>query len=193
MKIAFAPLVLVLALIALSVPARAQSVDLKTVLGPNNTFHDPVFGVSLRLPAGWAVTSGQRWGKDNGENTFSLRAIWPSDARPALYYQRFRPDHPRPTDFVAYYTDAAARKAASRTGYKDYRNLPETFEVLPIAGQPGCRYAASFTVGGRTMIEYFVRISGPTTQVMFFTTGTENEINHVRAEIDRMAETVKVP
>ena len=54
MKFTRAPLALALALLALAVPVRAQSVDLKTVLGPNNTFHDPVFGVSLRLPAGWA-------------------------------------------------------------------------------------------------------------------------------------------
>lgn len=193
MKTALTLPALVLALFAACPSARAQTVDLKTVLGPNNTFHDPVFGVSLTLPAGWGVKGGHRWGKDNGENTFPLRPIWPSTASPSLYYQRFRPDHPRPTDFVAYYTDAAARKAASRTGYKDYRNLPETFECLTIAGQPGCRYFASFTSGGRPMLEYFVRISGATTQVMFFTTGTENEINHLRAEIDRMAETVKVP
>ena len=184
---------LALLALALASVARSQAVDLKTVLGPNRSFHDSEFGVKLTYPAGWEIATGGRWGKNNGENTFRFQPIWPSPAVPSLYYQRFSPDHPRPTDFEAYYRDAAERKAASRVGLKEYRNLPETFSFRPIAGRPGCSYTASYVSGTRKMAEYFVRISGQTVQVMFFTQGPAEDIDTLRAEIDRMAETVQVP
>ena len=174
--------------------ARSQEVDLKDFLGPNNSFHDPVFGIALTYPAGWEVVGGVRWGKDNGENTFRFQPIWPSEARPGLYYQLFSATSPRPSDFEAWFRESARKKAESRSqGAKDYQNVPETFLFKTIAGQPSCSYLATFTIGGRKMAEHFVRIAGQTAYVMFFTQGSAEEVEAVRAEIERMAETVRIP
>jgi hypothetical protein len=43
--------------------------DLPRFLGPNNQYHDPVFGVSATYPEGWSVKQGMRWGTDNRQNT----------------------------------------------------------------------------------------------------------------------------
>ena len=174
--------------------ARSQAVDLKDFLGPNNSFHDPVFGIALTYPAGWEVVGGGRWGKDNGENTFRFQPIWPSPARPSLYYQRFSATSPRPSDFEAWFRESARKKEESRAqGVKDYRNMPETFSFKTIAGQPSGSYLATFTLGGHQMVEHFVRVAGPTAYVMFFTQGPAEEVAAIRAEIERMAETVRIP
>ena len=40
---------------ALGSLARSQEVDLKDFLGSNNSFRDPVFGISLTYPGGWEI------------------------------------------------------------------------------------------------------------------------------------------
>ena len=180
---------------ALTLSAGFANVDVPTkdVLGPDNSFRDPVMGVALTLPAGWELLGGFRWGTDNRENTFRFRPLWPSEAMPSLYYQGFRADSPRPSDFRAWFLDGAQKKEASRSGSGDYKNLPDTYEFKTINGQPAFSYMAAFTNGGRKWNEYFVRIAGETAYVMFFTVGTVEDIAAIRADIDRMAATVRVP
>lgn len=187
-------LLFVCAAFALGPLLRSQEVDLKDFLGPNNSFRDPVFGIALTYPNGWEVVGGGRWGKDNGENTFRFRPVWPSPATPSLYYQRFLAANPRPSDFEAWFRESARKKAESRSqAIKDYQNVPDSFSFKTIAGQPSGSYLATFTVGNRKMAEHFVRVAGPTAYVMFFTQGSAEDVAAVRAEIERMAETVRIP
>lgn len=168
---------------------------MKDVLGPNNTFKDPVVGVSLTYPSGWEMIGGTRWGPDYRENTFRFRPVWPSEAHPSLYYQSFRADNPRPADVNAWLREAAQKKEASRqTGVPDYRNVSDSVSLRTIAGRPGLSYVATFTDGrNRKMAEYNLRIVGEKAYVMFFTMGPAEDIFAIRSEIDRMAETVQVP
>lgn len=185
-----------LALFVLTAAAfsRAQDVPLTEVLGPNNSFKDSLFGVSLTYPAGWEVVGGFRWGKNNGENTFRFRPLWPSEARPSLYYQRFTPEHPRPADITEWFRESARKKEESRGGpARGYRNLPESFSIKTVNGLDHFSYMATFTAGKQQMVEYFIRIAGKEAYTMFFTTGTFDEINAIRADLDRMAETIRVP
>src|SRR4051794_27016483 len=103
-------LILAITLLTLGSLARGQNVAAKEVVGPNNLFHDPVLGVSLTYPAGWEVLGGFRWGKNNSENTFRFRPLWPNEASPSLYYQPFSADNPRPTDFESYFRESARKK-----------------------------------------------------------------------------------
>ena len=186
-------LILVFGALTLCLLASGQSVDLTQILGPNNSFNDPAFGVSLTYPAGWEVLGGARWGKNNGENTFQFRALWPSQTRPSLYYQRFSADNPRPTDFESYFRKLAQSKAASRAkSGGDYQNVPESFVFKTIAGGPSFSYLATFTNGGMKMAEYFVRVVGEKAYVMFITVGSPEEIDAIRPDLDRMVETVRV-
>lgn len=187
-------LVLTLGLCAASRSEDNKPVDLKDVLGPKNSFNDPVMGVSLTYPAGWEVIGGIRWGTDFRENTFRFRPLWPSETNPSMYYQGFRPDNPRPTDVNAWLLEAASKKEASRQGGgSDYRNDPQTLTLRTIAGRPGLSYIATFGSGNRKMAEYNVRVVGEKAYVMFFTFGPLEDVLAVRGEIDQMAETVRVP
>ena len=187
-------LVLSFGLCAASRSQDNKPVELKDVLGPRNSFNDPVMGVSLTYPAGWEVIGGMRWGPDLRENTFRFRPLWPSETNPSMYYQGFRPDNPRPTDVNAWLLEAAKKKEASRQGGgSDYRNDPQTLTLRTIAGRPGLSYIATFGSGSRKMAEYNVRVVGEKAYVMFFTFGPLEDVLAIRGEIDQMAETVRVP
>jgi hypothetical protein len=190
------PLFLLLA-IGVCTVLRGQDtkpVNLSDVLGPNNTFNDPVMGVSLTYPAGWEVTGGMRWGLDYRENTFRFRAQWPLQSSPSLYYQGFRPDSPRPANVAAWLLEAAKKKEASRQqGGGDYRNDPQSVTLRNFGDRPGLSYLATFTQNGRKMAEYNVRVVGQKAYVMFFTFGPLDDILSIRTEIDQMAESVRVP
>src|SRR5687767_15744008 len=140
----------VIAMLALCAIGRSQQqeVPLTEILGPNHSFSDSVFGVSLTYPAGWEVLGGFRWGKDNGEDTFRFRPLWPSEARPSLYYQRFSETQPRPSDINEWFRTSAQKKEESRSGGGggDYRNVPESFVFKKTTGGlPSFSYMATFT------------------------------------------------
>src|SRR5688572_7724774 len=166
--------------------SQQQEVPLTEILGPNHSFNDSAFGVSLTYPAGWEVLGGMRWGKSNGENTFRFRPLWPSEAMPSVYYQRFSPENPRPPDIDAWFRESSRKKEEGRaSGVPDYRNVPESFVFRKnAAGLSTFSYLATFSMRNQPMAEYFVRIAGQQAYVMFFTQGTLAEIEAVRAEID---------
>jgi hypothetical protein len=187
-------LLFTLALLCAGTIVHGQPVKSPEVVGPNNTFHDRVFNVSLTFPAGWEMMGGQRWGRDNDENTFGFRPLWPSEARPSLYYQHFWSGNPRPANPEEYFRRTAKTKEESRiAAIKDYRNQTDTYSFRTIAGRPGFSYVATFTMNGQPMSEYFVRLFGETVSLMFFTQGRTEDVDALKAEIDRMAETVKLP
>ena len=172
----------------------SKPVNLSDVLGPKNTFNDPVMGVSLTYPAGWEVTGGTRWGIDYRENTFRFRPLWPLQSNPSLYYQGFRPDSPRPSNVTAWLLEGAKKKESSRQqSVGDYSNDPQSVTVRTFGGRPGLSYLATFTQNGRKMGEYNVRVVGEKAYVMFFTFGPIDDILSIRTEIDQMAESVQVP
>jgi len=188
-------LLLILAALALALgsPGHSQEVDLRQFVGSDNAFADAAHGISLTLPAGLEVVACARWGE--GRNTFHLRPVWPSKVTPSIYYQDYRNGSPPPSgNLEAYFHNLARKKAESRVqGMRDYRNDPGSFFFKMINGRPSCSYVATFTKGRKKMAEYFVRVAGRETHVMFFTVGPAKEIAEIRAEIDKMAETVRVP
>ena len=185
------------ALVAVSIASAQQSairVQAGEVVAANNVFRDSVTGVSLTYPAGWEVLDGIRWGPENRENTFRFRPLWPSETSPSLYYQPFRPDNPRPADVNAWLLENARKKEASRqSGGGDYRNDPDSVRLRTFNGKPGLSYVATFTTRDQKMAEYNLRVVGEKYYVMFFTFGAIDDVLAVRAEIDRMAESVQVP
>jgi hypothetical protein len=172
---------------------RAQQIPLAEILGPNNTFKDPVHGVALTYPAGWEVRGAHRWGKDNQENTAVLRAVWPSELGASVYWAPLN-EKPEPGNEEAYFRDAAKRKAESRVGgFRDYANVPDSFEFFKIGGRPAMRYRATFMRGNQPMVEFFTRVLGEKTMVMLFTMVPAGELASLRPELDRMMESVRLP
>jgi hypothetical protein len=175
--------------------AAELEVPLKRVKGPNNSFNDSVYRVSLTYPAGWELARGFRWGELNEQTTFVLRRVRPPVVTTSLYYQQFTPDAPRPAEIKTWFRDAFQRKEASRQKQaSNYRNVPGSlsFETTT-TGLPKCSYMATFSAGSKAMAEYYVRVAGHESYVMFITQGSLEDIDAIRADIDRMADTVRVP
>jgi hypothetical protein len=177
--------------------ARSQTVPMEQVLGPNNSFNDALYGVSVSYPQGWVVRDAQRWGKNNEQNTVFFAPPPPSQARPSMYYQMFSPSmlKPEPGKIEPYLRDIAVSKERSRIGggLSDYKNVPESFAFKQIAGRPAASYFAVFSLGSQIMKEYFIRIVGEKGYVMFFVQGPAEDVDAIRVAVDQMAETVKVP
>ena len=168
---------------------------LAEVLGPNNLFHDELFGVSAIYPDGWSVDNATRWGTNNAENTVFLVPPEPSKARPSMYYQKFRDGVPPPGTEEDYLRTSAQSKENSRSGNgaNDYKNVPGSFAYTEVGGHPSLSYSAVYTQGDKVMTEYFVRILGKETYVMFFVRGTPEDVQALVPQVNQMAATVQVP
>lgn len=183
-------------LLTLGSIGRSQSIPMAELVGPNNTIRDPLYGITVQFPAGWEVRSAQRWGKNNQENTIFFSPLWPSEARPSLYYQTITNfDAPGPDAVEAHFRYTAGTKALQRIngGLADYKNLENTFELIQINGRPGFRYLATYTMGEKKFTEYFIRVLGDKLMAMFFIQAPSAEIETVRREVDQMASTILVP
>jgi hypothetical protein len=178
-------------------PARKElppQIVLSEVLGPNNSYRDDVFGISATFPEGWVARHAARWGDGNRQNTVSLDPGLPFT--PSMYYKRYQPAEAerRHTSAEAYFREEAAKKEASRLpGSPDYRNVPESFEFGEINGAPAMSYFATFTQGDKIMTEYFVRVAGQQSYVMFFTTGELESVRPAMPKIQQMAKSVRIP
>jgi hypothetical protein len=175
--------------------AGQTDVPLKRVMGANNSFNDPEYGVSLTYPAGWELVRGWRWGKNNEQTTFGLRRTKPSVATASLYYQKFSSESPRPPEIKDWFRDAFQKKEASRQKEaRSYRNVPDSLRFETTSnGLPMCSYLATFMAGSERRAEYYIRVAGRETYVMFITQGSVKEIDEISTEVYRMADTVRMP
>lgn len=192
---------------AAAAPANGglPQIVLSQVLGPNNLYHDDVFGLSMTYPEGWGVDSARRWGDRNRHNTVVFR-LEPETATATgsrslssnMYYKLFQPDEAalRDQSPEAYLRKAAADKEAlhnSSPGFAEYKNVPESFEFTQIGGNPVMSYFATFLRGDQVMTEYFVRQLGSKGYVMFFTAGPLEEVRPIMPRVKAMAESVRLP
>jgi hypothetical protein len=187
-----------LAAFALATAARSQSIPLHELVGPNNVIRDPMYGISVTYPAGWEISGASRWGKNNQENTIGFKVIWPSEARPSLYYQtttNFARPGPSAEEIAAHFKYTAGTKAQQRIGMgmSDYQNIESSFEQTTINGRPAFRYLATYSRAGKKYYEYFIRVLGDRLMAMFFVHIPAEELELVRREVDQMAATIQVP
>lgn len=177
-------------------PNEAPQIVLAAMLGPNNLYHDDLLGFAMTYPAGWRVGSARRWGTNNHENTVSLVPESESTASPSMYYKLYV-DQP-PADAAtaeAYLRKQAQDKEDARIagGLADYKNVPESFALTQINGNPALTYFATFSHGNDVMTEYFIRVLGPKGYVMFFTNGKLEDVKTIMPQVKQMAESLKMP
>ena len=182
-------------------PAAYPQMSLSEVLQPNSLFSDAVFGVAVTYPVGWSVQGARRWDDNNHENTVLFAPPATSHAVPSMYYKLYTvgappPDGPPALDATeAFFRATAQTKEKLRTsnGLTDYKNVPESFEFTQIGGHPAMTYFAAFTQGNQVMTEHFIRILGQKGFVMFFTSGTLDDVKALMPQLHQMAATVQVP
>jgi hypothetical protein len=170
-------------------------IPLRKIQAPNNTINDREYGVSMTYPAGWSVAGARRWGQNNEKTSIGLRRTQPAVARVGLFYQKFGPEGERPPEIKDWFRSSFQEKqAAKQNELPNYQNDPGSLTYGTTAGGlPKCSYTATFTRGSRRLVEYYVRVAGEKTYVMFLTEGTRSEIEAMRADIDQMADTLRLP
>jgi hypothetical protein len=185
---------LVLAVISLYLPVRAQSIPLGEIVTDDRTIRDPLYGLTLRFPAGWIVRGVTRWG--DRETTVYFGAPNSANAFITLYYRVYATPSALPGNPEAFLRDEASRKAERRVngGLVDYANVVDSFAFRTVGGLPALSYSARFTsAGGRTQVEYMVRILSEKGVVAFLLRGPLDELEEARTAFEGMVETVRLP
>lgn len=176
--------------------ADAQvEIPLRKIKAPNNTVNDADYGISLRYPSGWKVERAFRWGTNQEKTTIVLQRGQPVVATVSFFYQKFGGEAQRPPEIREWFRSSFQEKqAAKQQELPNYQNDPGSLKYGTTAGGfPLCSYTATFTKGSRTLVEFYLRVAGEKTYVMFLTQGTRAEIEAMRTELEEMADTLRLP
>lgn len=156
---------------------------------------DPIAAVSFRLPQGWILRSGYRWG--TYETTLTLRET-SSNLTASLYYQ-YPLQTSRSSDAdtaLQGFVKMKARQRRDRDGLTDYRIREETIQRRTVAGRPALSYFAEFTSRGKgePMSEYMMSIMGANIKALCFVTEPAAvNIDAFVKRLDAVAETLDIP
>jgi hypothetical protein len=188
------PLLAGLLLSPLAADAQIE-IPLRKIKAPNNSVNDGEYGVSMTYPTGWNVVRAFRWGQNNEKTTIVLQRTQRGSPVVSFFYQKFGGEAQRPPEIRDWFrTSFHEKQAAKQKELPNYRNDPDSLTYETTAGGlPKCSYIATFTKGSGRLVEYYVRVAGEKTYVMFLTQGTRSEIDALRADIDQMANTLRLP
>ncbi|MEO5958166.1 MAG: hypothetical protein ABIR80_03545, partial [Opitutaceae bacterium] len=177
-----------------------QRIDPKSTVGADNYYTDSKYGVRVKVPVGWELARGIRWGPGERENTITFRPTMPSPARPNMYYAMFHSGMPAPAadEVNPWFRMMAAKKEESRQKggelFPDYTNNIDSLDITQIAGRPAMIYTASFKIkNDQPMLEHFLWVLGEKSFVMFFTRGFPKNVQAIIPKIKEMASSLTIP
>jgi hypothetical protein len=162
--------------------------------GPDRSVHDPKSGLTAMYPAGWKVRDVKRWGDQQTTIFFDITKA--PETAPNLYYRVYRQPLSIASDSLPAFLREEAKKkeTARRENFPDYANRADSFKLLTIAGNPGCSWAAGFTLPtGEKWAEYFVRIQTDVADASFFLQAPADKIESLRPVVDQLMASVKMP
>ena len=187
---------LVLLLLACAMPVAAQEIrtdDFVKRQSDGILIQDPDAPISFRLPEGWVLSKGQRWG--DHETT-----LWFEDADShllfTLYYQY--PLNPKTAgDAVAALRQAIDAKVKQRReseGIADYRVREGSIRNLKVAGHPAMSYIGEFTREDGAGREYMLRALGNDAKGHFFVIMPATaDLDGAMKKIEGAASTLRLP
>jgi hypothetical protein len=185
--------ILALAVVTFCSPVWSQSIPLGEIVTDDRSIKDPLYGLTLRYPAGWLVRGVTRWG--DKETTVYFGAPNSANAFITLYYRVYSAPVAMPSNPETFLRDEADRKAERRVsgGLTDYANVIDSFAFKSVGGLPALNYSARFHGGGRTQVEYIVRILSEKGIAIFLLRVPLEELESVRSAFDGMVETFNLP
>ncbi|MCC6537708.1 MAG: erythromycin esterase family protein [Bryobacterales bacterium] len=145
--------------------ARANRPTQLLTQSSDGALRDAVTGVSVRLPEGWTLQDGRRYGQ--GEQTVTFTR---SEAACGLWYTTSfatpRPD----AEVAASLAKGIDEKTTQRlrSGLSGYRVLPESRRSHEVNGLPALTWQAEFYDNGRRMVETLTRVESPVAIALFF-------------------------
>lgn len=161
-------LLVLLSALLVAAAARAQSVSLSQLTGPDRAVRDADYGVTLTCPPGWELVDGMRWGEL--ESTLYLEVKEHREVFVGVYYQAYYEPFTPEIGFETWLTTQAARKAVLRArndGHQNYANRASSFVHRTINGSPALTYIADYS-NAKAWCELLTHIASPTGHVLFF-------------------------
>jgi len=154
---------------------------------------DPDAPVSFRLPPGWNLINGIRW----GDHEITLRFVeTPSGIIVSLYYQLpLQPPFPEDADAALRLAMQAKVLQRQWEGITDYRVRPDSIRTRQVGDQPALSFIAEFASGDQTRVEYMLRVLGKRVKAHFFVMGipTTEDINAFYERFEPIAASLRIP
>ena len=175
------------------IPIRIEDFVLPSTDGVTQV-KDPVAPLTFKLPPGWQLRGGVRWG--NYETTLSL-AKASSDLTASLYYQ-YPLETTRSSDpdiALHGFMQSKVRQRRDREGLRDYAIREATVQRRTVAGRPALSFFADYTGATRVpMVEYVLRLMGASIKAhVFITAPATLNIAPFAKEVDAILESLQIP
>jgi hypothetical protein len=155
------------------------------------TFLDPKYGVTGKIPATWTMRSAPRWGQQ--ETTLFFEDPANPDARPSVYYRMFDAPMQLTGDAIgAWLQQQADAKAKARVegGLTDYVN--RDFIPRTINDRPALTWTAEFTRNGEPWVEYITRVYSPNCTTLFFLQTPLRNLPEVQPGFETVIKSTKI-
>jgi hypothetical protein len=175
-------------------PPQPQMTSFQPIIGPDNAFNDQEFGVSFRLPAGWAILDAKRWG--DHETTVFFSALQLSAPGPRLYYKIYQsPLGVQPGEIDSWLRTCAQMKAKQRIkeGLGDYMICPGSFVSREIGGCAALSWKADYTKDREKWAEYLTCVFSENGTALFFLNAPLDDIASAIHQFETMVATIKMP
>lgn len=144
--------------------ARAAGPQVMTEAA-DGTLRDETKGVSVRLPDGWTMQGGRRYG--DGEQTvmFTRGESWCG-----LWYFVQKTPPRTAAEVEASLAQGIEEKTGQRlrAGFSGYRVLPDSRRTHEVNDQPALTWQAEYQEDGRRMVETLTRVETPIAIALFF-------------------------
>ncbi len=155
---------------------------------------DPEAPVSFRLPNGWVLIEGVRWG--DHETTLKIKEVY-SNLVVSFYYQ-FPLMTPRSPDPDKSFQGALQSKIRQRQreGLIDYHVREGSVQRRTVTGHPAQSFFADFTgiAQGEPYTEYMLNVRGANIKTLFFVTEPATvDLDSFAKRLDAVAETLNIP
>jgi hypothetical protein len=157
--------------LAFGLLAFGQQIDpdyfIKERSGDGIVVHDPSALVSFRLPRGWELSRGERWG--DHETT-----LWFKDGDSQVLYTFYYqyPLNPPvtvdPDTSLRLSIENKIKQRRESEKISDYSVRSGSVRKRDIGGLPAMSYIGDFTISNRPQHEYMIRVLGKTTKGHFF-------------------------
>jgi hypothetical protein len=177
-------------------PVRVEDFTRSTSDDGITTIKDPVAPISFKLPPGWRLSGGSRWG--NYETTLILTEA-ESGTSASLYYQ-YPLETARSSDAdiaLQGFMQSKVRQRRDREGLKDYEIRQNTVRRRTIAGRPALSFYAAYTTVDENrvpMTEYVARLMGESIKAHCFVAAPSAvDITPFVKRLDAVMESLDIP
>lgn len=155
---------------------------------------DPEAPVSFRLPNGWVLIDGVRWG--NHETTLKMKEVY-SNLVASFYYQ-YPLMTPRAADPDQSFRGALQSKIRQRQrdGLVDYHLREGSVQRRTVTGHPAQSFFAEFTsiAQGEPWAEYMLYVRGANIKTLFFVTEPATvDLDSFTKRLDAVVNTLDIP